>query len=265
MIVVGIREGGWSLVLLFVASLWGAGALAGQVTSAGSATIASGFSLALGAGPYAVRDEYISSGRYTGTLSYLRAAWTHADEGKGYRVGFGYGNSSEIANHSVSSDITHAGLDIDYFHRVGRFRFLSRRGELFLGPSGGFSLYVNQPAVSGNAFDLIVSFAALLSAGVNAQAVLPVSDRLHVTGTLRTAVLSLGLRMVDLVEDDESPVGLLTPFNGLNATTGLDVRYSLSSHLSLGVGCELAVLRIRSWDEVASAGNDFFVQLTVSP
>jgi len=227
--------------------------------------IRSGFTLALGAGPYAVRDEYISRGRYTGTLSYLRADWTHADEGAGYRLGFAYGGSADVASRSVSTGITHAALNLDFFHRVGRFRFLSRDAQLFLGPSGGLSLYVNEPDVGDNGFDLVLSFAALLSAGANAQAVLPLSDRLSVAGSLRTTVLSLALRMVDLVEDDESPVGLLTPFTGSSSTVGLDARYTLGDHVSLGVGYELALLRIRSWDAVASAGDNLFVMFTVSP
>lgn len=254
-----------SFVSLFVAVLCGAPALAGQVPSAHRSAIPSGVTLALGAGPYAVRDEYISTGRYTGTLSYLRASWTHVGEGGGYRLSFRYDNSSEIANHSVSTEITHAALAVHFLRRVTRFRFLSRDARLYLGPSGGISLYVNRPAVGENILDLIVSFAALLSAGVNAQAALPVSNRLYVTGSLRTTVLSLAVRMVDLVEDDESPVGLLTPLTGFDATAGLDLRYAVLDRLSLGVGSELAMLRIRSWDKLVSAGNNFFVQLTVSP
>lgn len=253
------------LVWVSLALLCGPPALAGQVSSTDGEVIPSGFTLALGAGPYAVRDEYISRERYTGTLSYVRVGWTHAEGGRGYRLEFGYGGSSEIANHSVSTGITHAALNVDYFHRVSRFRLFSRDAQLFVGPSGGLSLYVNEPELGDNAFNLIVSFAAMLSAGVNAQAVLPLSDRLHVTGTLRTTVLSLALRMVDLVEDDESPVALLTPWAGFGSTIGLDVRYSLLDHVSLGVGYELAMLRIRSWDPVASAGDNLFVQVTVSP
>lgn len=254
-----------SLVWLFVALPCCAPTLVGQEPSTDPGVIPSGFTLALGAGPYAVRDEYISRERYTGTLSYVRAGWTHVDGGRGYRLGFGYGGSSEIANHSVSTGITHAALNVDYFHRVSRFRLLSRDAQLFVGPSGGLSLYVNEPELGDNAFNLIVSFAAMFSAGVNAQAVLPLSDRLHVTGTLRSTVLSLALRMVDLVEDDESPVALLTPWAGFGSTIGVDVRYSLLDHVSLGVGYELAMLRIRSWDPVTSAGDNLFVQVTVSP
>ncbi len=256
---------GEMLVVLLAAQVCGQRGLAGQAVDTERQAIRSGFSLALGTGPYAVRDDYISRERYAGTLSYLNGSWTHVDHGSGYRLAFAYDGSDKISNHTVSARIDRAELNVDYFHRVGRFRLLSRDGQLFLGPSGGFSLYVNQPAVSGNAFDLIVSFAALLSAGVNAQAVLPVSRRLRVAGDLRTTVLSLALRMVDLVGEDESPVGLLTPLKGFSSTLSLDARYSVLDHVSVGVGCELSVLRIRSWDKLASAGNNLFVQVTVSP
>jgi hypothetical protein len=253
-----------SFVWLNLALSCGVSTLAGQVPSTGRGGVPAGFTLALGAGPYAVRDEYISRDRYAGTLSYVRASWTHVGEGRGYRLGLGYGGSSEIANHRVFTGITHAALNLDYFHRASRFRFLSRDAELFLGPSGGLSLYVNEPELGDNAFNLIVSFAAMLSAGVNAQVVLPLSDRLVVNGNLRSTVLSLALRMVDLVEDDESPVALLAPWAGFSSTIGLDARYSLLDHVWLGVGYELAVLRIRSWDPVASAGDNLFVQVTLS-
>ena len=256
---------GGVLVMLFAELVCGTSTLAGQAPDADHPAVPSGFALALGTGPYAVHDDYLSHERYTGALSYLRASWTHVGQGKGYRLAFGYDGSGDVSNHTVSARIDHAELNVDYFHRVGRFRLLSRDAQLFVGPTGGFALYVNQPDVSGNVLDLMVSFAALLSAGANAQAVLPVSRRLHVTGSLRTTVLSMALRMVDLVGEDESPVGLLTPLKGFSSTVGLDARYSLLSHVAVGVGCELVMLRIRSWDKLASAGNNLFVQLTVSP
>ena len=253
------------LVLVLATMPCGTRTLAGQVPDTDHQTVASGFALALGTGPYTVHDDYLSHERYTGTLSYIRASWTHVGQGRGYRLAFGYDGSGDVSNHTVSAQIDHAELNVDYFHRVARFRFLSRDAQLFLGPSGGFALYVNQPDVSGNVLDLMVSFAALLSAGVNAQAVVPVSRRLHVTGSLRTTVLSLAVRMVDLVGEEESPVGLLTPLKGFSSTLALDARYSLLNHVALGVGCELGMLRIRSWDKLASAGDNLFVQLTVSP
>lgn len=251
------------LSLVAVAGLCGASTLTAQTPGQHREPFPSGFTFALGAGRYAVRDDYISSRRYTGTLPYLWASWSHFRGDSGYRLGFGYGNSSKIANYRLSTTINDASLSLDYFYRVAHFRLLSRDARLYLGPSAGFFLYINEPDLGGNVLDLAVSFAALLSAGVNGQVILPLSDRLYAAAALRATVLSLALRMVDLVEDDESPAGLLTPVSGTRATFGFDLHYTLLKHLTIGVGYELAVLRVSAWDHLASASDNLFLQVTI--
>ena len=109
------------------------------------------------------------------------------------------------------------------------------------------------------------SFAILIPVGVNALGVWSIADELQLTSSLRSSIFSLGLRMIDLVEDvnEESPVRFLTLPSGANASVGLGLNYSITDWFSLQVGYELQLLRIRPWDSLLSASDNLLFGLTV--
>jgi len=251
-------------MLVALAALLGGPSLLAQASGQRPGPYPGGLTLALGSGRYSVRDEYLSSERYSGTLPQLRASWARFNRGNGFRLGAEYRRSSEIDNHNISTMITQFSLDLDYMYRIARAAVRSRDAEFYLGPSAGFAMYLNEPEIASNGLDIALSFAALFSAGINSYATVPLVGRLYGTGMLRLNVLSLGLRIVDLMEDDESPLKLLTPVSSTHGVAGLGINFAPVDYLSLGIGYELQVLRISPWDEMVSASNNLTLGLTAS-
>jgi len=154
-------------------------------------------------GRYSVRDEYFSSEKYSGTLPCFSATWARLREGGGYRIGVKHRHSSEIRNYNLSAGATQFSLNLDYLYRVARPSLFSRDAELFLGPSTGFFMHFSDLNIAYSELAIPYSFAILIPVGVNSTLVLPVSARLQLAGSFRASIFSLGMRMIDLVEDVE--------------------------------------------------------------
>lgn len=242
-----------------------ANGLYAQTETEGRAPLPSGISIQAGLGRYSVRDEYFSAEKYSGTLPYLSVVWARGHERGGYRIGVESRNSSEIRNNNISAGVTTFSLSLDYLYRVATFSLFSRDALLFLGPSTGFFLHFSELHIAYSELEIPYSFAMLLPLGVNSTLVLPVTDRIRLAGSVRTAVLSLGLRMIDLDEDvdEQSPVRLLTLPSGTNANLRLGLRYGMTDRLSLDIAYELQVLRIRQWDPLLSASDNLVAGFTV--
>jgi len=225
----------------------------------------SGIAVALGVGRYSMRDEYFSAEKYSGTLPQFAATWSRLSESSGYSIGVEHRNSAELRNNNITAGVTLFSLDLDYLYRVATFRFLGGDARVFLGPSTGFFMYFSDLHIAFSELDIPYSFAILLPLGVSSTMLLPVSGRLQLSGSVRSSVFSLGLRMVDLVEDvdEESPVRFLTPPTGTNASIAVGIRYALMDRLSLDAGYELQLLRIRSWDPLLAASDNVSAGFTV--
>jgi hypothetical protein len=236
-----------------------------QTIQAEEPWLRSGISLQLGVGRYSVRDDYISTEKYSGTLPSFTASWSRLRTRGGYRIGVEHRHSSEIRNNNISAAITQFSLDLDYLYRVATASLFSRDAYLFLGPSTGLFIYFSELNVAYSELEIPYSFAVLIPLGVNSGLTWPMSERLQLVGSLRASVFSLGLRMIDLVEDaDEvSPIRFLTLPSGTNASIGLGVRYLLLSRLSLELGYELQVLRVRPWDSLLSASDNLLAGITI--
>jgi hypothetical protein len=79
---------------------------------------------------------------------------------------------------------------------------------------------------------------------------------------LNFAVVSLGLRMVDMEETDESLVKLLTFFAGTHGSFRLGIRYDLINNLSVKASYLLGVTRISSWDPLYAASDNLVFTIT---
>ncbi len=133
---------------------------------------------------------------------------------------------------------------------------------LFWGPASEFYVYYNKPNIAVSGFDYAQSFAALLSLGGSVETFVPLNDNLRVEGTLKLALLSLGLRMVDSEEEDVSPAKLLTVFAGTHGSFRLGFRYRLFSNLSVRAVYGLELTRIRAWNPLLAVSDNVIATLS---
>lgn len=237
--------------------------LKGQVPARHRDVFPRGLTVASGVGSYAVRDRYLSGDRYSGTLPSFRASWSRFHEHAGYRLGFSVRSSGAIRSHSVTTEVTHVSLDLDYLYPAGRPSVAGRRAYLFVGPTAGVFVYLNDQQIASEGLDVALSFVALASVGAASEIVVPLGPRFELGAAARLDLLSAALRMVDLVESDESPGRILTPFSGTRASGRLTARYRLLPRLSVEVGYGAELLRVTPWERLTSASDEILVALAL--
>ena len=208
-------------------------------------------------GSYAVRDEFISHEKYTGTLPGLIIEWSDIGASGGNRFTFEYASAPSIRNHNVSTGILELALGIDWTYPVGRFSLFSREVFASLGPSAEFFIHFRNQNLStgGLAIFRTYSFASLFSVGMNASLVCPVSPDWIADASLGTTVAGLGGRLVNPDDSQKSMFEFLTLVSGLRCTADIGLRYALFSNLSVRLGYRLEIVRIDAWEYFIS-GSD---------
>ena len=133
---------------------------------------------------------------------------------------------------------------------------------LYLGPSTELFFYYNKQNIAVSGFDYSQSFALLISAGISSQLFYKLWNNFNIEGTLDFNVFSLGFRMVDEEETDESPAKILTLISANNVAFTLGPRYYLFDNLSVKAAYLLHLTRIHSWEPLLSASDNVVFTLT---
>ena len=250
--------------ILVVALLFGcADFLPAQAPAAQRVLPPTGFSLQYGLGQYALRDEFISRERYSGLLPRVSVEWARFHGKWGYRMVFEFRRGTDIRNNNVATEILHAALYRDYFYPLGRKSLFGNDAYLFLGPATGIHVYNNDQQIADQgAFDFDHSEATLFSLGLNAMAVVPFRPHLQIEGSLRLSLLAMGVRSIDVVEDEGSTGGILTTLSGTDPTAECGIRYFVKDRLSLKAAYQLQVLHISKWNPLLSVSDNLTISVS---
>lgn len=243
--------------LLFVA-----GNSSGQDSLSHEIVFPKGVSIEYGLGSYSVRDEYISKERYSGTLPYFAINWSQFHSKYGFHLGLEYRGSSKIKNYNVSAEIKQFSLNLDYLYFTGKFSLFSKDAYAFFGPGVELYIYYNKQNIATHGINFSLSLATLFSLSANSEIIVPLGDDFQVEASMNLSLLSLGMRIVDIEAEDESPLKFLTALTGINSKIGIGVRYCLFNHLSVKLAYRLSVTRVSAWDPLLSASNDLIATLT---
>ena len=252
------------LTFFTFATLISVGNLLGQDSLSHQSTFPAGITIEYGVGNYSVKDEYISKEKYSGTLPYYFVGWTRKHETYIYRLDLSYRKSNNITNYNVSTDITQFTLNQGFLYPLETISLFKKDLYFWLGPATEFFFFINDQNIAVAGFDYAQSFAGLFSLGLNLNGIYPLSNHLQLESSLRATVLSLGFRMVDNEEDDQSAVKLLTLFSGLNSAFDLGARYYLLKRLSVKLAYKFEITRISAWQPLLSASDNLIFGLTYS-
>lgn len=213
-------------------------------------------------GGLAVKDQNISSEKYTGKFLQYVFGWARYHEKYAYRLNFIYGFSDQIKNYKSSAEITQVSLDQGFLYPLKQIQFFKKDLYFFMGPSTGFIYYFNKPKIAVAGFDYSQSFAAMLSLGLSTEAFYTLCRKLQLESSLNLSVLSFSFRQVDSEENDESPAKLLTLFKGLNGNFDLGARYFILKNLSIKAGYKFQLINISVWEPLTTAEDNIKVGLT---
>ncbi|MBS4036091.1 MAG: hypothetical protein KGZ85_16635 [Ignavibacterium sp.] len=248
--------------LLMISMLICRGTIYAQDSTNQKSIFPEGISLEYGIGSYAVTDEYISKEKYSGSLPYYSITWANQHSNYIYHLKIDFGNSSEIENYNVSADIYQFTLNQGFSYALPKFTMFNKDAYLYLGPSTELFFYYNKQKIAVSGFDYSQSFALLISAGVNSQLFYKLWNDFNIEGSLDFNVLSLGFRMVDMEENDESPAKILTLVSANNVEFTIGPRYYLFDNLSVKAAYLFNLTRISAWEPLLSASDNVVFTLT---
>ena len=248
------------LSLAFILSF--SGNLFGQDSLDQNSTFPEGITIEYGIGNYAVTDDYISTEKYSGSMPYYRILWTKPHNDYVYHLGIDYRYSSDIKNNNVSTDIYQFTLNQGFDYALPKFTVFNKDAYLYLGPSTELFFYYNNQNIAVSGFDYAQSFALLISLGVSSELYYQLSNNFYIETSLDFDLLSLGFRMVDSEETDESPVKLLTVISATNTVFRFGPRYYLLDNLSIKAAYLFNLTRISAWEPLLSASDNVVFTLT---
>ena len=221
-----------------------------------------GISIEYGIGSYAVTDEYISKEKYSGTMPHYGITWTNQHSNYVYHLKIDFSNSSEVKNYNVSAEVYQFTLNQGFSYALPKFSLFDKDAYLYLGPSTELFFYFNEQNIAVSGFDYAQSFALLISGGISSQLFYKLWNDFNLEGTLDLNVLSLGFRMVDTEESDESPAKILTLISANNIVFTLGPRYYLFENLSLKAAYLFHFTRIDTWEPLFSASDNIVFTLS---
>jgi hypothetical protein len=251
------------IILSFCFSLFGTHLFAQDSTNS-AFTFGDGLTLHGGLGYFAVRDEFISNEKYSGSLPLFAASWSRLHDTYGYRLTCAYQFTQSLKNNNVSAEINQFSLGFDFLYPVGKTSLFTKRVFILLGPSSELFVHFRRQNIAGSNESILnaYSFALLISGGIRSEAYCPINSDLQLQSSVGLSILSFGGRIVNPTKSDESFFKLLSVWNGLRASAELGVRYRITSSMTGTLGYRLEITRLSAWDNFL-AGADFLT-ITIS-
>ena len=173
-----------------------------------------------------------------------------------------YRNSNKINNHNVSTNIHQFKLNQGFLYPLKGMTLFKEKLLIWLGPSTEFFVYYSKPNIAVSGFDYSQSIAMLFALGFNADVIYPLKRNFQLEFSFNVTVLSMGYRMTDMEEDNQSPIKILTLFSGLNSSFDLGARYYLFNPLSVKLAYKFGLTGISAWDPLLSASDNLIISLT---
>jgi hypothetical protein len=248
--------------ILLISTLFLCPDLSGQDTSKNITNYPAGIFVEYGYGNFAVKDQYISNEKYSGKMPMYKFGWARVHEKYVYKLEFAYRFSNQIKNNNASTDISQVTLNQGFLYPLRPAFLFKKQLYVYLGPSTDFIYYFNDQHIAVCGFDYASSFAAMLSLGLNTDAIYLLSKKFQVESSLDFSFLSFTVRSVDPEVDDQSPAKLLGLIKGINGSFDLGIRYFIIEKLSVNMAYEFQLLNVNAWDPATTASDNGIIGIT---
>ncbi|MGA3246423.1 MAG: hypothetical protein ABSE41_17520, partial [Bacteroidota bacterium] len=213
-----------------------------------------------GIGTFAVRDEYISGEKYSGSIPFYGVTWSKYHETYGFRLHLEYQHAPDLKNFNVSSDIQQFRVSIEYLYPIADAIMCSKSVKIFLGPTAELYEYHRKDDIIGP--ENLQSNIGLVSGGIKAEAFWLLNERLRVQAAAHTTLLSMGFHTVNSNSSSESSSKPLMPFKGVDADGEIAVSYQFMKSLNASIGYRFDVTRVSAWEYFIAADDNLIVSLS---
>ena len=215
-----------------------------------------------GLGYIALRDEYISKEKYSGSLSYFEAGWLKSHDSSAVRFGAEFRISSDLTNNNVTAKVTQAGLSLDYIYPIGSFQLFSHDIFAFLGPSMEVYSYNRTENIANGGSAIYNSSAEFYSLCVNSTFILPIGSDFSAECSGMLNLIGWGKRSVDSQNKKEKALKTISIFSGIRGYTNILLRYNVSDAFLLKAGYRFNICQSTSWDYLLSASDNLIFVIT---
>ena len=248
--------------IFFIAVLFMNALALAQDSTSNKSLFDEGLGVRGGIGYMAVRDEYISDEKYSGTIPFYAMSWSRFHETYGFRLDLEYQFTPDLRNNNVSTQITQVRIGLDYLYPLSDISFMSKKMSIFLGPTCQLFVHSRSENIglpSSSDIPYANSFAFLLSGGIRAEGFYPVAKDLEAQLMAQTSILSFAERSTS--GSDEPNSKILPLPNLIDAAGGIGIIYKLTGPLSAMAEYRFDLVRITSWDFFISGNDNFILSL----
>lgn len=212
-----------------------------------------------GLGSLALRDEYISKEKYSGSLPYFECGWLKSHDSSAVRFGLEFRSSSTVNNNRVSAEVVQGGVNLDYIYPIGRFQLFAHTIYAFLGPSMEMYYYNRTENIARGGSAAYNSYVTYYSLSVNSTLILPLGSDLssECSGVLN--LTGWGKRSITSQNNDQKAFKPISVFSGIRGSTNILLRYNVSDALLLKAGYRFEICQMTSWDYLLSASDNLII------
>lgn len=246
--------------LLLAIPLISAAIASAQDSTSSHALFSNGLTFSGGIGYIAVRDEYISGEKYTGTIPMYGATWSKYHETYDFRLHMEYQHTHDLKNYGVSAMLTQFRMELDYLYPLSEANLFERKLSITLGPTAELFNHNRRSNIANS--ENLQSNLAMVSGGIRSEAAFPWTPGVQIRAAVQLTLISLVFHSSNANASDASPSKLLTPFAGVDAKGEIGIFYSLTSSLYASAGYRFDVTRVTAWDFFISANDNLLISLS---
>ena len=164
--------------------------ICGQTNEEFDLAFPEGLSIQYGFGRYSIRDEYISSNRYTGIFPEFNIKWSQFHCNHGFELEFNYVHNLQIKNYNAVATIQEYFVSGRNLYPIMKSQILRKQVYFYLGPSWDFYFHLRSQNMASSLFTKTISLAALTSGGINIKSIMSLTSKLQVENSFGTNIFS---------------------------------------------------------------------------
>lgn len=222
-----------------------------------------GITLRYGIGSLALRDEFISKEKYTGTSPVYFVSWSRYNKNFGLDIYLKWENSSPVKNYNVTSNVSQSLIGIAFYYPVGSVSIFRKNLFFFLGPAAEMFQYnqtrniTNYSAYNENAL------ALLASASISAKAFYVINKAFMLEASAQLSLLSVANKTTSSLPGGTNTANaVLTALYGFHSNVGINIRYLILNHITASAGYRFDLSQITEWDYFITAEDELSAGLS---
>lgn len=216
-----------------------------------------GLNVEYGISGVALKDQYISKERYTGSLQTIGIWYGRLTDRRGWQLGMTNQQGSDLKNHAIRAEFERVSLNFDQFFQMKTFNLLAKPASWYFGPSVEYFEYelINRFSSIHKAYSELI----MVSMGINAMLEWELTGKLTLSAFVRGNVIGVNAKTHDEQRHTDQNSILQTFIKANNLNGDLFIRYRVIKRISLGLKGKAQYTRSTGWEESQNFVNSILL------